>query len=59
MRVMVCIPLDINVDTTRRKDIREAVRARLDAGIHHEYKQCLDADTFVVRAPESTQAKAG
>lgn len=55
MKVMLCVPIEINVDTTRRKDIREAVRARLDDrnGMLASLDECAILDTFVVRAPEA------
>ena len=52
MKVMVCIPMEIDIDTYGRKENKEAVRAKLMAQGLDILKPNLTAGFFLVRKPE-------
>jgi hypothetical protein len=62
MRMMICIPIDIDCNTTARKEIRAAMRRELINIARGEQpgewlRGIVDDDTFVIRAPETPKAQ--
>lgn len=63
MKMMLCVPVDVEVTSTRRSEIRQALKRRLidlaraekDPGAF--LREVVDRDEFLVRAPEQPKVE--
>lgn len=63
MKMLVCIPLEVDANTTARKEIRRAARVEILALARDPsraamfFRDMLNTDEFLVRAPEPKKDK--